>query len=279
MGYTVKWVTDNLGVTRDMLRYYEGKELLTTEHNRNSTTNYRDYTDEDIEKIWGIKLLIGIGFSTEEIKSFMKDPDFEFTTTIAKKVTELERKHDENLLYLEFAKTIKITGRIPTTTKLGCVRFDDFLAYVRQNWNFYNDPKTAPFMKLSDKLIENNPQDTNPDTANNLLSLLENIDIDELMNLYTFHGYFQVISDMQELGYSSDTVQNIVRLLHKRLVTHITDSELNKKFTQQAFAKHITPFFLHGDIAILHERNYGKAGCLFIAQALAYYGGYDVNDL
>lgn len=279
MGYTVKWVTENLGVTRDMLRYYEKKELLTTARNRNSTTNYREYSDKDIERIWGIKLLIGIGFSAEEINSFMKNPDFEFSTAIAKKVVELERKHDENVLYLEFAKTIKFTGRIPTTAKVGNVRFDDFLAYARQNWNFYHDPKIAPFMKLSDKLIENNPQDTSPDTANQLLALLENIDTEEMMNLYTFHGYFQVISDMQELGYDSDAVQNVVRLLHKRLVTYITDSEHNEKITPQDIAKHTAPFFLSGDIAILHERNYGKAGCLFIAQALAYYGGYDVNNL
>ena len=28
MGYSVKWVNDNLGITRDMLRYYEKEKLL-----------------------------------------------------------------------------------------------------------------------------------------------------------------------------------------------------------------------------------------------------------
>lgn len=28
MGHSVKWVADNLGITRDMLRYYEKEKLL-----------------------------------------------------------------------------------------------------------------------------------------------------------------------------------------------------------------------------------------------------------
>ena len=63
MGYSVKWVVDNLGVTRDMLRYYEKEKLLPP----NQDKKYRNYSDEDIERIWGIKLLIGIGFTAKEI--------------------------------------------------------------------------------------------------------------------------------------------------------------------------------------------------------------------
>ena len=58
MGYSVKWVVENLGITRDMLRYYEKEKLLPANESRNPTNKYRDYSDEDIERIWGIKLLI-----------------------------------------------------------------------------------------------------------------------------------------------------------------------------------------------------------------------------
>ena len=34
MGYSVKWVEENLGVTLNMLRYYEEKELLSKEESR-----------------------------------------------------------------------------------------------------------------------------------------------------------------------------------------------------------------------------------------------------
>ena len=55
MGYSVKWVTENLGITRDMLRYYEKEHLLPDKGMRNPPNTYRDYSEADIERIWGIK--------------------------------------------------------------------------------------------------------------------------------------------------------------------------------------------------------------------------------
>lgn len=61
MGYSVKWVVENLGITRDMLRYYEKEKLLSTNESRNPTNQYRDYSDEDIERIWESNSLLGLG--------------------------------------------------------------------------------------------------------------------------------------------------------------------------------------------------------------------------
>ncbi len=262
-----------------MLRYYEKEKLLPANESRNPTNKYRDYSDEDIERIWGIKLLIGIGFTAKEIYALMNDPDFDFDTAIANKVAELERKHDENLIYLEFAKSIKFLGRVPTTSKVGSVKFDDFLEYAHENWNFYDDPRSAPFMKMADTLISKPPQEWGPDDVERILEMFENFDTEGMMHTYTLRGYYQVISDMKDLGYDSDTVQRVVKLLHEYLVGHNTEPELDGKITPQFIAKYTAPFFLGGDIAIQHERNYGKDGCLFIAQALAYYGGYDIDEL
>lgn len=279
MGYSVKWVFENLGITRDMLRYYEKEKLLPANESRNPTNKYRDYSDEDIERIWGIKLLIGIGFTAKEINALMNDPDFDFDTAITKKVEELERKHDESLINLEYAKSIKLLGRVPTTSKIGSMKFNDFLEYAHENWNFYDDPRSAPFMQMADTLISKAPQEWSPDDVERILEMFDNLDAEGTMHAYALLGYYHVISDMQDLGYDSDTVQRVVKLLHEFLVSHNTDPELDGKITPQFIAKYIASFFLGGDIAILYERNYGKAGCLFIAQALAYYGGYDIDDL
>lgn len=279
MGYSVKWVAENLGITRDMLRYYEKKKLLSANGSRNPTNKYRDYSDEDIERIWIIKLLIGIGFTAKEIYAFMNDSDFDFDAVIAKKVEELERQHDENIIYLEFAKSIKFLGRVPTMSKIGSVKFDDFLEYAHENWNFYDDPRSAAFMQTVDTLISKPTQEWRPDDVKRIFEMFENFDVEEMMQVCALHGYYQVIADMRDIGYSSDTVQRVVRLLHEYLVAHNTEPELDGKITPQFVAKYTAPVFLGGDIALLHERSYGKEGCLFIAQALAYYGGYDIDDL
>ena len=277
MGYSVKWVTENLGITRDMLRYYEKEHLLPDKGMRNPTNKYRDYSEEDIERIWGIKLLIGVGFTAKEIYSLMNDTEYDFDTAIAQKVIELQQKHDENLIYLEFAKSIKFMGRVPTMSQIGSMRFDEFLEYANENWNFYDDPRSAPFMQLSDSLISKEPSDWSPDELERLMDMFG--DTESMMYTFALHGYYQVISDMRELEYSSETVQRVVALLHRYLVDHNTEPELDGKITPQFVAKYTAPFFLEGDVATLHERNYGKDGCLFIAQALAFYGGYNIEDL
>lgn len=278
MGYPVKWVVENLGITRDMLRYYEKEGLLSADETRNPTNKYRDYSDEDIERIWGIKLLIGIGFSAKEIHALMNDADFDFDIAITQKVAQLERKHDENIIYLEFAKSIKLTGRVPTTSKIGSIRFEDFLAYAHENWNFYDDPRTAPFMQIADALISKAPQEWSPDDLECILKLYESFDAEGMMHTYTLHGYYQVIADMKELGYTSDTVQRVVRLLYEYLIKHNTEPELDGKITPQFFAKYTAFSFLDGDVAALQRRNYGEEGCIFIANAIAYYGGYASYD-
>lgn len=277
MGYSVKWVTENLGITRDMLRYYEKEHLLPDKGMRNPTNKYRDYSEEDIERIWGIKLLIGVGFTAKEIYSLMNDTEYDFDTAIAQKVIELQQKHDENLIYLEFAKSINFMGRVPTTSQIGSMRFDEFLEYAHENWNFYDDPRSDPFMQLSDALISKEPSDWSPDELERLMDMFG--DTESMMHTFALHGYYQVISDMRELEYSSETVQRVVALLHRYLVDHNTEPELDGKITPQFVAKYTAPFFLEGDVATLHERNYGKDGCLFIAQALAFYGGYNIEDL
>lgn len=279
MGYSTKWVKENLGITLDMIRYYENEKLLPKKESRNPLNNYRDYSDKDIERIWGIKLLIGVGFTAKEIYSLMNDADFDFNAAIAKKVEELERKHDEILIHLEFAKSIKLLGRVPNTAKIGSVKFNDYLEYVHKNWNFYDDPRTAPFMKTVDALVSNVPQEWSPADVERIFELFKNSDVEEMMHAYALNGYYQVISDMKDIGYDSDIVQRVVRLLHEYIVSHNAEPDLDGKITPQFFAKYTAPFFLEGDIAIQYEKSYGKEGCLFIARALAFYGGYDIDDL
>lgn len=66
MKYTVKWLEDNLGITRKALRNYEAKGLLSSEVSRNPFNNYREYDDEDIDRIWSIKILQSVGYTRDK---------------------------------------------------------------------------------------------------------------------------------------------------------------------------------------------------------------------
>lgn len=278
MGRSVKWVEEKLGITRDMLKYYERKGLLPKNSSRNVSNNYRDYDEKDLERLWGIRLLIKMGFSPDEILTFMQNPNFDFDAAIAQKVEKLEKAHDENLIYLQFAKSIKLSGRVPTVSEIGSVRFDEFLEYVHENWNFYEDPRTTPFMKAAQNLLAKPIQEWSPEVLELLSEHIARTGVEEIQRNCTYQAYYQIIADMQDMEHSSIPVQRTVRLLHMYAVQQNEDPELARMVSPKFFAQITAPCFAGGDIGKLYEQMYGKEGCAFIVRAIAHYGGCDVKD-
>lgn len=276
MGYSVKWVDEHLGITRDMLRYYEKEKLLPVAETRNPTNKYRDYSEEDIERIWGIKLLIGIGFSAKEIREFGSNPDFSFYEVMTGKVEQLEKRRDEILTYLGFAKTIQMTGRVPNTTRVESMKFDDFIEHSRQNWNAFNDPQDRRFMDAADTILDKHSEEWDASDVKRIMDIYGDIDPEEMVYIQTIGGYYQVIVDMKPLGYSCDTVQTVVKYLYEYMLTYI-EPEFKEKFTPLYFADRQVSSFIDSGFAAMNERNYGKDGCLFIAQAIATFGGYNLD--
>lgn len=276
MGYSVKWVDEHLGITRDMLRYYEKEKLLPVAETRNPTNKYRDYSEEDIERIWGIKLLIGIGFSAKEIREFGSNPDFSFYEVMTGKVEQLEKRRDEILTYLGFAKTIQMIGRVPNTTRVESMKFDDFIEHSRQNWNAFNDPQGRRFMDAADTILDKHSEEWDASDVKRIMDIYGNIDPEEMVYIQTIGGYYRVIVDMKPLGYSCDTVQTVVKYLYEYMLTYI-EPEFKEKFTPLYFADRQVSSFIDSGFAAMNERNYGKDGCLFIAQAIATFGGYNLD--
>ena len=88
MGYKVKWVEDNLGISRKALRGFEKAGLMP----ENKGSQYRDYDDDDIDRIWAIRVLQGIGYSIKEIVTLVNDDDFDFDSSLSKKIADLEEE-------------------------------------------------------------------------------------------------------------------------------------------------------------------------------------------
>lgn len=276
MKYSVKWVEDHLGITRSALKYYEEKCLLSKTESRNLVNNYREYDENDIDKIWSIKILQEVGYTVNEIKELISDPDTDFYTSISEKVTELERRRDEILSYIEFAKSIKLTGRIPTTKQVGSIRYEDFIKYAHENWNFYDEPDATPYLSVMEDILQPKGTDGSEidiEKLEEIASILDNYQ--ETQRTCTINAYYQVIAAMQQFSCKSDVVQAVVQLLYRFLESDKTAKEIGEKFNPRFFAQYTAPFFLDGsDIAIVNQKCYGEEGCQFIAEAIANFGGF-----
>ena len=68
MGYRVKWVEDNLGITRDALRYLEKQGVLP----KNKDKKPREYDDDDIHSLWMIRVLQGKDIVSMKLSIWLK---------------------------------------------------------------------------------------------------------------------------------------------------------------------------------------------------------------
>lgn len=270
MGYKVKWVEENLGVTRKALRNFEKLGLMPS----NEGGAYRDYSDEDIDRIWTIRLLQGMGYSLREIVDISKDENFDFYRSIEKKIEELEEKKTTIEKHLGYAQTIKLTGRFPSRPKvMGSVTFGDFHEKSLNEWNINSDPEIKKHKELAD-LLFNTPEDELKDTdIGRLLDYLLN-----LQKMLTNTDLFMLekaipaeIIKRKDKGAANDEVQLLVKMIYESLLDNIPELE---NMTLNQFVRFESSSYIYGDIARMKEKEYGKEGCKFIADAIAVFGGY-----
>lgn len=259
--YTVKWIIDNLGISRKTLRYYEKKGLL--KDSRNIINNYREYNEEDINKIWSIKLLTGIGFTANEIKEMMDNPKFDFYEYLGLKIKELESEIDVDNKYLNFAKTIKLTGRIPTT-EIGSIKFEDFINYSIENWNFAKDMEDVyKFANLEDNINNDDLIRKTMDAYDQLKNII-NIQLVAQIDVFLY-----IISSLKNTGVESGVVKTNVLLFYFFMKDHYKELGLKESLTREEFIKYLDPcLFQDGDIYKLNIKKYGEDGVKFISEAL-----------
>ena len=88
--YRTGELLDYLGITRDTLRYYEKKGLLSPQ--KNNENNYRDYDFFDIYKIMIIDFYKKRGMSIQQIHSILENSDStNMQTILQNKKNELEK--------------------------------------------------------------------------------------------------------------------------------------------------------------------------------------------
>lgn len=280
MTYRIKWIEEHLGITRDMIRHYEDKKLLSKNVYQNPLNRYREYDDDDIATLWGIKLLLGIGYSVNEIKEIFENRDFDFYASLSKKVKILEEEYNKKKSYFEFAKTIQITGRIPTVKDYGSVKFDDFLSYARENWNYYADPELSACIGLAEKSANNRVEDITYEELEEMLKVIQDAQAMQASAMMIAH--YKAIASLKSFEFNDDAVQAVVSSVYGYICSlHSNDEEFKDKTTPSYFAKTTVPMFLDSEISELFLKNeFSKDERDFIALAIAHFGGYaNINEI
>ena len=271
MGYKVKWVEENLGVSRKALRNFEKHGLMPA----NEGGGYRDYSDEDIERIWAIRLFQGMGYTLKELVKLSESDDFDFGASLEKKIQELENEKVKIERHLGYAQHIKLTGRFPSRPKnMGTITFEEFQEKALNQWNVNSDPKAKKYQEIAD-LILNTPEDELKDTdIGRLFEFL--IELQEQMSdmdsLFIEKVIPNEIIKRIENGPEDEEVQLLVKMMYENRISCISD------MAKSQFVRFESSSYISGDIARMHEKEYGKDGCRFIADAIAVFGGYSCYD-
>ena len=88
--YTIGDVSKRLGISRDSLRFYEKKGIITPQKLENG---YRCYSYEDMRKLLDIMFYRRLNFSIEDINRILHQSSFgSYYTMIQEKIAEEERE-------------------------------------------------------------------------------------------------------------------------------------------------------------------------------------------
>lgn len=272
MGYQVKWVEEHLGVTRKALRCYEAAGILPQNKNR----AYRSYDDDDIKQIWTIRVLQGMGFTIKEIANLVHDEKADLDQAITKKIEDLKLEILEKERHLGYAEQIKLLGRFPIFPKeLGKITYQEFSENALANWNARNDPEFIAIMEI--QKILNTPQEEWEHTklGSLLFQLLSGANPEAYEDAIVASSLISAIIDRRNLGFTHPEVQLLVKVLYEALLKE--DPEIGE-VDIKSFIRVFSSNFVAGDIAEIQKKRHGEEGCMFLANALAVFGGYENYD-
>ncbi len=269
MGYQVKWVEEHLGVTRRAICVMEKKQILP----ENKDGKYRDFSDEDIEKIWNVKILQGIGYSLDEIFEILNTENFDFHESITQKVSELEEKVEYLNEMIGYARYIKYKGKVPFGPEyIGRIKVGSFNDIIRKACNI-ND---SSFDKNMQKIVE-----LTKEGRERMISEKEAVELydacKELLGI--MKNWREPLSESvippalisrKDKGARNPEVQLLVKIMYESLVEI---PELND-LTVDEFARMTAEKYQIGDNGEMNRLNLGEDVCNFMADAFAVFAGY-----
>lgn len=272
MEYGAKWIRENLGISRDELRSYEKAGLIPI---KKDGCFYRTYNDNEIERIWYIRVFKGMGYTLKELREIAENDDFDYGPTIEDKIKELEYKKSQIEKHIGLANYIKLTVRFPSRPKkIGDMKFKEFQEYALDNWNVNSNPNVKKYKNIIDTMLNSSDDGLSEEETVQVTKYMMELE-EQLSNkdaIFLDRVLPNEILKRKAYGPADTEVQLLVKMMYENC------NELKPNVTKDIFVRYGASSFMYGDVAKLREKAIGKEGCRFIADAIAVFGGYSCYE-
>ena len=192
---TVQQVSKLTGVSVRTLHYYDQIGLLQPAQILEN--GYREYQEEQLERLQQILLFRELEFPLKEIKEILGRKDFDRSKALEHQIQllTLKKEHLENLI--DFARGIKLIGVKTMNFKaFDKSKIDEYAKQAKEQWG-----KTEAFKEFEEKDKNRSEEDMKLITEN-------------FMNLFVEFG------KLQELGIEQEDVKNQVQKLQNYITEH-----------------------------------------------------------
>lgn len=272
MEYGAKWIRENLGISRDELRSYEKAGLIPI---KKDGCFYRTYNDDEIERIWYIRVFKGMGYTLKELHEIAENDGFDYGPTIEDKIKELEYKKSQIEKHIGLANYIKLTGRFPSRPKkIGDMKFKEFQEYALDNWNVNSNPNVKKYKNIIDTMLNSSDDGLSEKETVQVTKYMMELE-EQLSNkdaIFLDRVLPNEILKRKAYGPADTEVQLLVKMMYENC------NELKSNVTKDIFVRYGASSFMYGDLAKLREKAIGKEGCRFIADAIAVFGRYSCYE-
>lgn len=283
---TANWINKNLGISRKTVQLYTRiySDIIHPEIKKNVSNTNLIYSDDDIEKIWLIKLLIEVGYSHDEVKEFFDKKD-NIKELLINKIEELETRKSELEHLIGFVKYVKVTGAIPEiNSNSKVIKFNEYLKivcdmfnaeYVKRLDDMSNLNKKINSLSLTAKFDAEDNEDPLLNFSNKFIESMGQSNDGSLNYMVAIQKFRYRIFENKYKGYKSEEIQQIIKEIYeyeKEFVFYEIDN-----LTIEEFVMYHLLDYKDSEVAEINEKTLGKDFCLFMIDALRYFEENNAN--
>ncbi len=286
MGYSKGWIEKNMGISRKTLISYERKGFIKPTRNSNNG-KYREYSEEDLEKIWQIKTYVRLGYTWKEIEEMLDNPKFDQRASIIKKIEELEEQRRELDKMIGYAKYIKKMGIFPGVEEMGSMGFEEFIEEASESLNVDTNPKFAKLFQAQEQLATEPMGQEEVERIRGGLGYFFSKPMDEWEKedvglaaevARNMAGCVLCFDRMASLFDNDAPFHPTVQAWVEELYCYFSrgaKAMIGKQIPRKWFAGHIPFFFKDGDLTEPVIEMYGEEKRRFLFMAIFYFGYHD----